>query len=822
MSTSFRRLLVSPLTLLLPAALAFGAESVQLANERVKLVWQREADGWHVRELAARGPGGWVPFAHPSGRHTIVHIDRRPAGKLVEVQKEGTAWPYFPGELSRGADGALVFTENLPPAKVITEWRHDPQFPGDVRVTMTLTATKRGSFSLATPTLAYLERDELAWGMVPGNWYGTDLQRNAELSPGYSQGLPDRPTLVTETNTMTLCPLLTSKSGVTLAVIPEPGSAMDPWENDQSTRGNLRLQLSTMDRYQQLTPVVYSPILGGLGSKLEPGQTLTFSWRYTIEAAPWFSAFRHAVMDVYRFPQLLDLQSSRESLAVRLERLHAALGDDKRSLWKTKSYNGVEIGANGTKTSDVGAMWMLARTSRDPKLLARLPFLRNFKLEQQQMAPGFFQHAATGEYPGENGFEAERGNWIEPLFTTYYTLFDLGNILLFDPQDTTVRERIRLAADKLLQWQKPDGSWVVAYDRYSHREAFPHLTDLRPTWYGLLVAWRALGDDRYLAAARRGADWYVANAVQPGHFLGACGDALNVWDFTTATGAQALLGLFDATQDPRYRDAAIAVARIYATTIFTQPIPTTKEKTVAGVKRADWEITQTGLSVEHIRGTAGGGPITLSSHAGLFVRMSELTRDALFLDLARAAARGRHHFTDEITGMGTYYWNSIDRVAAVSTMFPWHAEWHVGWITDYLVSEAALRTAGQIRFPGGHPTPKVGPHVTYGFAPGKIYGRPASLWMGTGAVKCDSPNVEYLCATDAARRTVFLVALNQSPRAQSTKLRLDPQPITLEPALRTKRWQALAGAVKDAEGRDGEFVFDLAPWGIGVVAVNLE
>ncbi len=36
---------------------------------------------------------------------------------------------------------------------------------------------------------------------------------------------------------------------------------------------------------------------------------------------------------------------------------------------------------------------------------------------------------------------------------------------------------------------------------------------------------------------------------------------------------------------------------------------------------------------------------------------------------------------------------------------------------------------GNITFPQGFITPKVGPHTTYGFAPGTIYGQPAGLLL---------------------------------------------------------------------------------------------
>ncbi len=56
--------------------------------------------------------------------------------------------------------------------------------------------------------------------------------------------------------------------------------------------------------------------------------------------------------------------------------------------------------------------------------------------------------------------------------------------------------------------------------------------------------------------------------------------------------------------------------------------PTQKVKNVNGTDRKDWEIAQAGLSFEHggIFGSANRhGPIMLASHAGLFIRMYQLT-----------------------------------------------------------------------------------------------------------------------------------------------------------------------------------------------------
>ncbi|MDR1280170.1 MAG: glycoside hydrolase family 88 protein [Opitutaceae bacterium] len=841
------------------AAAAPLSGHLQLANDRLRLTWRRTPEGWRLDAAQARAASPadspWLPLPAPDGRHTILYCPRQPAANLVELDREGTAYPFYPDNavVHSGPDGAstLVFRRTLPVGEAVSEWTLDPAYPADIRVRLTLVPARPGWFALPTPTLAVLDPADIAWGMVPGNWYGNALQPDFELSPAYSQGIPSRPFLAGERNTMTLCPLMETTAGLTLAVIPAPGSAAHPWEHDKNTRDRQHLALALMDRYGQPTPLACSPVLGREGSRVEPDETgngnksgtLSFEFRYTLAATPWFEVFRHAAADIYRFSGILELQTSRESLATRLARLHALLRDDRQSAWKTLTLpDGALIGSNGAKTSDIAAMWMLARVADDPVLARRLPFLRAFKLAQQQTAPGFFQHAATGEYPDPltGRFTAERGNWIEPLFTTYYTLQDMGNMALFEPADATLRERIRLAAEKLLSWQRPDGSWPVAFDSISHRPDFTRLRDLRPTWYGLLVAWRILGQDAYLASARRGADWFLENAVAPGHFLGACGDALNIWDFTTAFAAQALLDLHAATGDTRYRDAAIRTAQIYATTIFTHPIPTREKKHAGNTPREDWELTQTGLNVEHIRGTAMGGPILLGSHAPLFVRIHELTADTLFLDMARAAARGRHHFVNPATGLSAYYWHTLGHPSAAFALFPWHAEWQVGWITDYLLAETGLRSGGKITFPAGFATPKVGPHLARGFAPGKIHGQPVELWFDAGAVTCDNPDIEHLCAfapgsvppavvppaaaspaAAASGRELFLMILNQTPRPQTPVVRTDSTRTVRGHPLRWTRARVIQGRIHSAEPATGELRLELPPWGLAVVALTL-
>jgi len=82
---------------------------------------------------------------------------------------------------------------------------------------------------------------------------------------------------------------------------------------------------------------------------------------------------------------------------------------------------------------------------------------------------------------------------------------------------------------------------------------------------------------------------------------------------------------------------------------------------------------------------------------GLFLRLFRLTDEPLFRDLARAAVWARDAFVDPATSVASYYWAAMN---AGPGAYPHHAWWQIGWITDYLISEAELRSNGAIVFRG--------------------------------------------------------------------------------------------------------------------------
>jgi hypothetical protein len=807
------------LLVLLKPVFAQKKNPSSLTNDNIHIYWQNEKNGWRIAKVMVKKDGKWVEGLVPSGEYTLLYSETKPSDEPKETFKTitgvkfpednyhyqekqwkesitevplntaGKAYHFIPTGIRIKKD-ELEFRKETEVATVIANWKLDPDFPNDIKVTTRLIPKVKGFFSLATPTLASAPVEKMSWVSVPGYFQGNFMQKNFALSYAYGHGIPDRPVIYRERCATTLSPLVSTKTGITLSVIPEPGFARDPWAKDKFTQIDWFVGLSHMNRKAQLSPTLYYPVLGEDKSERNEGEEINFSFRYSLIAGDWFAAIKHAANDIYKFRETLALRQSKQSLTDRIEKMHHYLTDPKTSLWNIEEYKGKQIGAqsylggvvgsskDAMKNADYGAMWMLANATNDPELKDKvLPPALNFKLVQQDTEKGFFNGAIEGQYylAKRKKFVEEWGEIVEPIALTYYVMLDIGNMLLFEPGNAEMKDRLRFGAERLLSWQKPDGSFAVAYDRKTEQEIFKDIKDVRPTFYGLMVAYRILKDEKYLKAAQKGADWMIKNAVETGAFLGVCGDARYAPDFATGQSAQAFLDLYDMTKDKRYQKAAITCAKIYTASIYTHPIANQEIKTVNGIKRQDWEISQTGLSFEHggIFGSATRlGPIQLASHAGMFIRMFALTGEDIFADMARAAAIGRDAFVDSKTSVASYYWAAMNKGAGP---YPHHAWWQVGWITDYLMSEAELRSAGKVSFPRGFVTPKVGPHQTYGFEPGTIHGKKANLVIREGFVSDNQTVTDHILAENPDGKEAYIILLNNRAQTTEGRLTLDAQ-----------------------------------------------
>lgn len=797
-------------------AVASGHDNAQdrasIGSGRLRLGWKRDIAGYVLDEVSVKGEDGWktlspaicqnhilyspdkpgtepeticdrqgreIRFPEPEYRYVIPSWEQNISP--VSLNTAGESIVYFPETAEMESDGRISFHHEDNRMEITQKWSICGEWENDIRIDLTVIPKTSGFWSISSPSVISSDKNDFTWATVPGIFQGNAINHDFIQAYAYGQGIPDRPVVTRERTATTLTAIITDKDGMTSAVTAVPGTGRDPWEKSEKTHAVWKLGLSVMNRDGEFTPTMYHPVLGEEGSFAEEGDTLRFSVIMTLQDTGWHQVLEHAINDIYRFADVLKLKDTDLSLTQRVYDMLGYLADDSTSMWRNCCYKGTVIGAqdyrggvygaekDAMKNSDYGAMWMLAKITGDSTLISkRLPYALNFKIMQQNRDAGDHYGASAGQYYlyKSRRFTEEWGPYTEPIATAYYMLMDMGNILLFEPWHENLKAQMRDAADWLLGHMHEDGHWEVAYGNSSMEPMFTDISDLRPTFYGMFVAYSILKDEKYLEAAEKGADWYIRNAVAKGHFTGVCGDTRFAPDFATAQGIEALLELYDMTGKLKYRDAALDAAGIYMTSIYTHPIPSRELKEVNGVIREDWEISQAGLGFEH-GGTIGSanhrGPILLASHAGLFVRLYAMTADPLFLNMARAAAIGRDAFVDKSTGVASYYWDSMDHGAGP---FPHHAWWQIGWIYDYLISEAWLRSDGKIYFPGGFITPKVGPHKTYGFAPGKIYGNEARLIMKPGLVDVSNQHIEYLTAYDETRHKLYIILMNNDDRIQ--------------------------------------------------------
>jgi hypothetical protein len=190
--------------------------------------------------------------------------------------------------------------------------------------------------------------------------------------------------------------------------------------------------------------------------------------------------------------------------------------------------------------------------------------------------------------------------------------------------------------------------------------------------------------------------------------------------------------------------------------------------------------------------------------------MHQLTGEPIFADMARAAAIGRHAFVDEKTSVASYYWKGMNAGAGP---FPHHAWWQVGWITDYLLAETELRSNGNIVFPRGFITPKVGPHQSYGFAAGSIFGQKALLKMIPGTVTVSNPSIEYIVSSSEAGDKIWVKLLNQENEIQGGNMKTDFAAF--------KIGKLLSAKVLDSNGSEIEKKETNKDWEISVPALGL-
>jgi hypothetical protein len=807
--------------------------SANLTGEKLKLQWSKIDNEWNLIGLdLLQSPFQKVSIPTPESSYGLLSDFNAsaPDTSSVKMATAGTYTEFQTQNVSIVGNG-LQFAVEDDSGSYTALWTIDSSYGFEaIAINLTWIPKVNGWYSLLSPTIVTVDDTHMASGVIPGYWSSSTIQEeDEELTQHWNIGVPITPMITVEASTTSLVSIIEdSSNGLTFAVVADPSLARDPWESTESTQSVWQVGMSLRNLNGSLSPTGVYPILGQTRSNLIAGDTVTARFLFLISEDGWFETSKQVTQEIYPLQNLIERHENLDSLSHRMERVRNFLVTPA-SEWHLWEYDGLILGAESSKLSDVGAMWMIDAVSGDPIIHnQRLPYARNFKLAQQAIN-GTFEGAALGEYFVEgDGFVCElvyadisTVDYISPIFTTFYTLSDIGNILLFTPNDTELVSRMELAGDRLLSWQYENGSFAIGYIKSDPNvQMYPQLTDYRATWYGFIPAYKVLGQSKYLEAAERGASWYIENALRTGNFIGVCDDTDIVRDFHVIFGAQALLDLFDLTSNNTYLEAAIQVAQFYTLNIINHPVVNDDIKYRQGQELQDWQLSQVAMNIEHAGyygSVNSNGPITLASHAGAFVRFYELSGDQIFLDLARTAAKGRDAWVDITSGISAYYWVSGN---SSGSTYPWHGWWHIGWITDYLLSEAHLRSEGSIVFPQGFSTAKVGSHRPYGFEYGTIWGQTARLWMPVTLLNVSQPEVDFVTAVSKNNDQLFVILLNEGLGNTNVNLDLDPRSIFSGQLAGFTNWRTLQGdATKLGDNTWSASVDGL---GITVLVIDME
>ena len=190
--------------------------------------------------------------------------------------------------------------------------------------------------------------------------------------------------------------------------------------------------------------------------------------------------------------------------------------------------------------------------------------------------------------------------------------------------------------------------------------------------------------------------------------------------------------------------------------------------------------------------------------------------------MARVAARGRNAYINKETGQSICYWKNFPKVEEKATQFSHHVYWQIGWITDYLISEAHLRSKGAISFPRGFMTPKVGPHATYGFAPGAILGEKANLIFRPWMLHGNNPDIEYITALSEDEKQLYLIFLNQSPLESNGTFLIDLSSLSSDKVHWRDEIEIYGSSLYDIDRKRAKLKVKIPMWGLSIIKLELK
>lgn len=657
------------------------------------------------------------------------------------------------------------------------------------KVSVKLNVEKTGFYSLGFGVGPSLPRESVA---------------EVQLPPLYQfKRIPSSPVMITASETPHPLALVESTVGVTTGVVADPSTLSRDWAN----RENAGAGFSLLDPAGQVRPQIFTPILGGVGSKLNQGDVLDASWWVVASVIPWTEAMRESDEIVY---QLSDYREPvTTSLTDQALNIVDLMKDDDASQWDTRLKGPANMESPNTVThASPLTYFSIARLTRDESffqaraqptleyLLSRpsahfaitaegnlyvSEVAANLSLDHVFYGSAVWQgidELTAGLNPWLNDYiqidgdpVKNRNNSREPYWSSLLSLYRL------DPNQNSLDRVISEANSWLLRAFEVDTDTTKGLQPFYNVSFYPY-------WWDLLDLYQLTSDQRYLDAACRAA-WFTVAGQWVTPPVGEANQTLY------AGGKHKGSYLVWWKEDYRFRLGWPDMRDMHTESRVNITVELEQKQVPS------WTVSQSGLGIEqpisYFTAANNFANIQLLSWAPNLLRLYGETGDEYWRTFARNGIIGRG-----ASYPGYYLSDYIDLAQSADypksgpdlNSFYWHhVPVHLSMLVDFLFTDFEVRTQGEISFPYVKQQGYVWfTSRIYGGKPGRVFDDTECwAWLDRNKFRVESPKVDYLGAS--SRNKFHLMLLNQAKGDVVAPVSIDTAALGIpdgaEPMLRT-------------------------------------
>lgn len=578
---------------------------------------------------------------------------------------------------------------------------------------------------------------------------------------------------------------------------------------------NSQFGVAVRNEEGKLQPQVYAPIPGGAGSHMSKGDVFSFSMQLVAEPQDITHTYQHIAQKIfgfrdYRRNDIASLNTVLDNMTAYAMTHYAWFVDSLKgfaystdvpgAVKNVSSLNPLELAL----VRDDSVMFEKRAYPLTEFMLSREKFLFSLDSLQKIQSP-------SRRLKGPVAPLSELG--------ALYAVFGQSNSFYLRMMEREYdTERVRN-----LDVKEKGASWINAMHLY-----------------------KATGKQAYLDAARTKADEYLRQRVRQPQtaFNDPFAGSFFFWPAYTNRWIE-LSQLYELTGDTAYLNAAVQGARNY--TMFTWMGPKIPDSSITVNKGGKapmywylrskghaqmyypeeqapaWRLSEIGLTPESSGTSTGHRGIFMTNYAPWMLRIGYYAKDTFLMNVAKAAVVGRYR------SFPGYHINTERTTAYEQENFPLHDHkaqsvnsFHYNHILpmasmliDYLVTDAFVKSRGQISFPAeyieGYAYLQ---NKLYGSAPGKFYNvEGAQLWMPAKLLSATSKELNYIAARKGNR--LLLAFTNQSAAAAESGITLNPALVKTGDGTRITPLNGVKAA-----GKGNTFRFTVPPNGIAVFAVE--